>query len=71
LQAQTWKRHTEWPTRDEDPVTVLMFMAWAAARRSGLIEATLKFEAFVDDALDLQQLGTERVDPTRPAPGAG
>jgi hypothetical protein len=71
VQALTWKRHPEWPTREEDPVTFLMFMAWAAARRAGDIAMDLKFEAFVAAAADVQELAGEAVDPTGPAPGAG
>lgn len=71
LQAMTWKRHPDWPTREEDPVTFLMFMAWAAARRSGEIEMGVKFEAFVEGADDVQELEPEPVDPTQPAAGAG
>lgn len=71
VQALTWKRHPEWPTREEDPVTFLMFMAWAAARRSHAIPIDLKFEAFLDAAEDVQELEPEAVDPTQPAAGAG
>lgn len=71
VQALTWKRHPDWPTREEDPVTFLMFMAWAAARRAGAIEMSLTFEAFLAAAADVQELEAEQVDPTQPAPGAG
>ena len=71
VQAMTWKRHPEWPTREEDPVTFLMFMAWAAARRTQAIPLDQKFEAFLADAADIEELEGEQVDPTQPAAGAG
>lgn len=71
VQASTWKRHPEWPTREDDPVSTLMFMAWAAARRTGAIPADMRFEAFMGAATDLQELEGERVDPTQPAAGGG
>jgi len=71
VQAFTWKRHPEWPTREEDPVGNIAFMAWAAARRSGEIAMDVKFEAFVEATADVQELEPEKVVPTGPAPGAG
>ena len=70
LYGFTAKRH-EWPDADENPVGYLLFLAWSAARRGGLITVDQKFEAFKALVDNLEELEPEEVDPTDPAPGAG
>ena len=67
----TYKRHPEWPTREDNPVGFLLLLGWIAGRRTGAIPMDLKYEAFKATAVDVWELDPEPVDPTPPAPGAG
>ena len=69
--AFTYKRHADWPTREENPVGFLLLLAWVAARRAGEIPGDLKYETFKATVVDVLELEVEPVNPTRPAPGAG
>ena len=71
VQAFTYKRHPEWPTREENPVGFLLFLSWAAGRRAGLIEMSEKYETYKARVRNVEDLGQEDVNPTEPAPGAG
>jgi hypothetical protein len=70
LEASTAKKHG-WPTRDENPVGALIFLAWAAARRAGEIPATERYETFREAVEDVEGIADEDVDPTPPVAGAG
>ena len=69
--AFTWKRHPDWPSREDNPVGFLLFLSWAALRRDGGIPMDLKYEQYKTEVEDIEELEPEQVDPTGPAPGAG
>jgi hypothetical protein len=71
VQAFTWRRHPDWPSREDNPVGFLLFLAWAAARRAGDIPPDLKYETFKGEVEDIEELEAPAVDPTEPVPGAG
>lgn len=63
----------QWGAAQDVPFLANTFTAWAAARRAGVI-GDLKFEAFQDiclDVEDLQEDATDAARPTRRAPAAG
>ena len=67
VQAFTAKRHPEWPTTPGEPGRAISSSsAWAAARRSGLIERSEKYEDFKGRVRNVEDLGQEDVDPTVP-----
>ena len=67
----TYKRHPDWPSREDNPVGYLLLLAWVASRRIGAIPMDLKYETFKVECDDVEELEPEQVDPTAPAPGAG
>lgn len=67
----TFKRHPDWPGREDNPVGFLMLLGWVAGRRAGEIPMPLKYEEFKGRCVDVWELEEEPVDPTPPAPGAG
>jgi len=69
--AFTWKKHPDWPTREENPVGFLLFLSWAALRRAGDIPMDLKYETYKTEVEDIEELEPEQVVPTGPAAGAG
>lgn len=69
--AFTWKRHPDWPSREENPVGFLLFLSWAALRREGTIAMDVKYETYKTEVEDIEELEPEPVGPTLPAAGAG
>jgi hypothetical protein len=69
--AFTYKRHPEWPSREDNPVGFLLFLSWAALRREGAIPMDLKYEVYKTEVEDIEELEPQEVGPTQPAAGAG
>lgn len=70
----TRARH-KWPTATDAPLTWLGFLAWSAARRTGAIEPSLTWEAFLGDCLSVERPDDEEkdspADPIQPGPFPG
>jgi hypothetical protein len=69
----TRARH-KWPTAQDAPLTWMGFLAWAASRRTGAIEAGLTWELFLSQCLSVEKTEDEEevigpVDPIQLAPG--
>jgi hypothetical protein len=64
-----------WPKPDEAPMTWLGFLAWSASRRTGAIEATLSWEAFLAACIGVENVAADdeeserSADPTIPVLG--
>jgi hypothetical protein len=67
----TRARH-KWPTPADAPMTWLGFLAWAASRRTGAIEAGMTWEAFLSATDGVENVSEDETtaDPTSPALGA-
>jgi hypothetical protein len=66
----------KWPTAQEAPLTWMGFIAWAAARRTGAIEASLTWEQFLAECIsverpdkDAEEEDGKTADPTLPVLG--
>jgi hypothetical protein len=70
IYATTAKKHG-WLPQQEDSVGYTSFVAWAAARRTGKIEAALAYEAWEELVVDISLIEDEVVTPTEPVPGTG
>jgi hypothetical protein len=70
LFASTRARHG-WPSTADDPMGYLMFLAWAAARRTGSIPTDLTWEKFTPAVVDIAELPLDPLGPTLPGPGPG
>ena len=66
----TRARH-KWPTPADAPMTWLGFLAWAASRRTNVIEAAMGWEAFLAACEGVENVTEDEsaADPTLPAPG--
>jgi hypothetical protein len=63
-----------WPKPDEAPFTWQGFLAWAASRRTGLIDPELTWERFLTECLGVESLDDDTgkvADPTPPGVGPG
>jgi len=65
----------KWPSAQDAPLTWLGFLAWSAARRTGVIEPAMTWELFLTHCLAVSQPDEEEdeatADPTDPGPGPG
>lgn len=65
----------KWPKFDEAPFLWLTFLTWAAARRTGLIDPSVTYEAWEADVTQVDTVDTDPDDetgrPTLPALEAG
>lgn len=52
----------KWPKFDEAPFLWITFLAWSAARRSGLISPDLKYEQWESDVMEIEQIEDESDD---------
>jgi hypothetical protein len=53
------------------PFTWLTFMAWAASRRTGIIDESMPWELFKATTKQIDNLSNDVADPTRPGPVPG
>jgi hypothetical protein len=64
----------KWPTAQEAPLTWMGFLAWAASRRTGAIDISMTWEAFLGQCLSVGNPEPQRVPtpvgPTQLAAGA-
>ena len=69
---QTRLRH-KWPKFDEAPFKWLTFLSWSAARRAGLIDNAVTYEAWERDVLSVADTRADENDeigsPTHAGPG--
>jgi hypothetical protein len=70
----TTRAKHKWPTAQEAPLTWMGFIAWAAARRTGVIEASLTWEQFLVECISVERPDDEEedartADPTPPVLG--
>ncbi|WP_069160081.1 hypothetical protein [Nocardia altamirensis] len=63
--ARTRRTHN-WDTPQDDPLTFLNFLGYAALRRLGLFPGS--WDEFVTAAAAVSEAGQHVVDPTNPAP---
>jgi hypothetical protein len=69
LYSQTARKHG-WGSSTEDPSGSLLFVTWAALRRTELVERQT-YEEYRVKVASLEKLDQEPVDPTQPDPGTG
>jgi hypothetical protein len=74
LWEKTRIRH-KWPKFDEAPFVWMTFLGWAAARRTGAIDAALTYEVWESEVLGVVTVDdgdtTETGLPTEPGPDPG
>jgi hypothetical protein len=61
LWDKTRFRH-KWPTVSDAPFLWLTFIAWAAARRTGVIPQDLTYEQFEAETLEVETVDDEKPD---------
>jgi hypothetical protein len=58
----------KWPPFSDAPMTWMGFLAWSAAKRTGVYDGT--WESFEQNVVHLENIGETPVDPTDPGNGA-
>jgi len=71
----TRARH-KWPTPADAPMTWIGFLAWTASRRTGQIDPSMPWEAFLAATESVENVGGDdqdgaTADPTNPGAGPG
>jgi hypothetical protein len=61
LWEKTRVKH-RWPKFDEAPMTWLTFLAWAAARRTGAIESTYRWEQWEAETIEVATVDRNKDD---------
>lgn len=67
LRYSETRARRKWPNVEDDPFRFMTFIAWAAAKREGLIDNGMTFDAFADNVADIDIPGedeAEDIDPT-------
>ena len=55
----------------DTPFRWMTFLAWAASRRTGVIDAAVTWDAFKQTTAEVASVGATPVTPTRPGPAPG